>query len=67
MIIESTKKEVRFRVSSKIPVDDLQDIVDLFEFKEISRKSKATQKGVDNLVSTIKKGRWEKTQTKLGL
>ena len=41
---------------------DLQDLSDLFEYKEITRKSKATQKDVDILVKTIKKGRWEKTK-----
>ncbi len=67
MIIERTKNEVIFRLSSKVNVDDLQDIADLFEFKEISGKSKATQNQVDKLVNTIKKGRWAKTKEKLGL
>ena len=43
-------------------MDDLQDLSDLFEYKEITRKSKATQQDVDLLVKTIKKGRWEKTK-----
>jgi hypothetical protein len=67
MIIERTKNEVIFRLSSKVNVDDLQDIADLLEFKEISLKSKATQNQVDKLVNTIKKGRWAKTKEKLGL
>ena len=67
MIIERTKDEVTFRLPSNINVDDLQDLADLFEFKEITAKSAATQKDVDDLVNTIKKGRWSKTKTKLGL
>lgn len=67
MIIERNKDEVVFRLSGNINVDDLQDMTDLFEFKEISKRSKATQKDVDKLVMTIKKGRWRKTKDELGL
>lgn len=67
MIIERSKDEVVFRLSGNINIDDLQDMTDLFEFKEISKKSKATQKDVDKLAKTIKKGRWEKTKNELGL
>lgn len=67
MIIERNKDEIVFRLSGNINIDDLQDMTDLFEFKEISKKSKATQKDVDKLVKTIKKGRWERTKDELGL
>jgi len=67
MIIERTKNEVIFKLSGKINIDDLQDMSDLFEFKEISAKSKASQKEVDKLVKTIKKGRWEKTKSDMDL
>ncbi len=67
MKIERTKNEVVFRIPASVNVDDLQDLADLIEYKEISTKSKATQKDVDDLVSDIKRGRWEKTKTKLGL
>jgi len=66
MIIERTKNEVIFRLPSSVRVDDLQDIADLFEFREITRKSKATQKEVDLLVKSVKKGRWAKTKRKIG-
>ena len=67
MIIERTSKEVVFRLPSSTKLEDLQDIADLFTFKEISQKSKATQKNVADLVNKIKKGRWSKTKLKLGL
>jgi hypothetical protein len=67
MIIERTSKEVVFRLPSSTKLEDLQDIADLFTFKEISQKSKANQKDVDDLVKKIKKGRWSKTKLKLGL
>ncbi len=65
MIIERTKKEIIFRLSRDINVDDLQDMTDFFEFKEIAKKSKAKQKDVDELVKSIKKGRWGKTKSKI--
>jgi shikimate kinase len=67
MIIERTSKEVVFRLPSTTKLEDLQEIANLFAFKEISRKSKATQKDVDELVKKIKKGRWAKTKRKIGL
>ncbi len=67
MIIERTSKEVVFRLPSSTNLEDLQDIANLFLYKEISKKSKATQKAVDDLVKKVKKGRWDKTKQKLGL
>jgi len=67
MTIERTSEEIIFRLPSSIKIEDLQDIANLFTFKEISRNSKATQKNVDDLVKVIKKGRWVKTKQKLGL
>jgi hypothetical protein len=67
MVIERTSKEIIFRLPSSTKLKDLQDIADLFTFGEISQKSKATQKEVDDLVKKIKKGRWNKTRQKIGL
>lgn len=67
MIIERTKDEVIFRLSKNVKLDDLQDLADLFTYKEIAKKSKATQKDVDNLVKSVKKGRWAKTKKQLDL
>lgn len=67
MIIERTKNEIIFRLPADTNVDELQDMVDLLEFKEIAKNSKATQKDVDDLVKTIKKGRWTETKSKLNL
>ena len=67
MIIERTKKEIIFRLPSNIKIEILQDIAELFEFNEIAKKSIANQKEVDDLVKTIKKGRWTKTKKKVGV
>jgi hypothetical protein len=67
MIIERTSKEVLFRLPANTKLEDLQELANLFAFKEVSKNSKASQKSVDELVKKIKKGRWEKTKKKLGL
>ena len=65
MIIERTNKEIVFRLSADINIDDLQDITDFFEYTEIAKKSNAKQKDVDDLVKLVKKGRWQKTKAKI--
>ncbi len=64
MIIERINNEIIYRLPGDMNVDDLQDMTDFFEFKEIAKKSKAKQKDVDKLVKSIKKGRWDKTKNK---
>jgi hypothetical protein len=65
MIIERTPNEIIFRFPKNMNLDDLQDLTDLFEYKELTRKSATSQKDVDDLVKAIKKGRWEKTKQQL--
>ena len=65
MIIERTSNEIIFRFPKNLKLDDLQDLTNLFEYKELSRNSKVSQKEVDDLVKSIKKGRWEKTKKSL--
>lgn len=67
MIIERTSTEIVLRLPSSTKLLDLQELVNLFNFKEIAQHSKASQKDVDDLVKKIKKGRWNKTKKKLGL
>lgn len=66
MKIERTSEEVIFRLPSSTKLEDLQDFANLFAYKEIVKKSKATQKVVDELVKKVKQGRWAKTKQQLG-
>ena len=65
MIIERTKSEIIIRLPGDINIDELQDMTDWFQYKEIAHKSKAKQSDVDSLVSQIKKGRWNKRKAAL--
>ncbi len=59
MTIERNREEIIIRIPSNFNIDDLQDLTDLIQYKEITRGSKANQSDVDSLVREIKKGRWE--------
>ena len=65
MIIERTDKEIIIRLPGDMNIDELQDLKDWFQYKEVTRKSKAKQSDVDTFVSKIKKGRWNKRKAML--
>ena len=65
MIIEQTSKEIIFRLPLNTNLKDLQELANLFTYKEIAQKSKATKKDVNDLVKIIKKGRWAKTKMRI--
>ncbi len=67
MTVEYTNKEIIFKIPKNTKIEDLQDLADLFEFKQIASKSKATQKELDILLSETKKGRWESIKNKIGI
>lgn len=62
MIIERTQNEIIFRFPKNMNLDDLQDLTDLFEYKDLTKNTKTSQSDVDDLVKEIKKGRWNKTK-----
>lgn len=65
MIIERKRNEIIFKLPKNTSLDDLQDLADLLEYSELTKSSKASQKDVDDLVKSIKKGRWKKTKQQL--
>ena len=66
MIIGRTSKEVIFRLPSSTKLEDLQDIADLFAFKELLRNLKATQTEVDDLLKKLKKAAGIERKRNLG-
>jgi hypothetical protein len=58
MIIERNKKEVIIRLPASVNTDDLQDFIDYARYKELTSKSKATQKEIDKLADQINKDWW---------
>jgi hypothetical protein len=60
MTIERTEDEIIIRIPADIYNDDIQDMIDLIKFKEISSKSQATQEQIDELSKDISKSIWKK-------
>jgi hypothetical protein len=58
MIIERNSKEVIIRLPASVNTDDLQDFIDYARYKELTSKSKATQKEIDDLADQVNKDWW---------
>ncbi|MDR2495615.1 MAG: hypothetical protein LBD21_00585 [Tannerellaceae bacterium] len=58
MIVEQINDEILIRVSSDIDREDIQRIIDLFNLKEATAKSIATQEDIDNLAEEVQRGWW---------
>ena len=58
MKIERTPEEIIIRIPSSMNIDDIQQLIDYLTYKQIVSKSQATQKDVDLLVASVKRGRW---------
>ncbi len=67
MVVERINNEILVRFSANVKTDNIQSILDYIRYLEVTSKSVATQKEVDELVKTVKKGRWERTKRELGL
>lgn len=67
MIIERNKNEIIFKIAADTNIDELQEYADLLKVKELSRKSKVSQRKADELAKMAKKGRWQKTKARLDL
>ena len=52
-----TKNEIIIKIPKGIYNKNIQRLVDVVEFKSIVKKSKATQKDLDNILAIIKKER----------
>jgi hypothetical protein len=55
MVIERTENEVVIRLLPSVDTDDLQSLINLFRFKEITSQYKTEQSVVDSLASEINK------------
>ncbi len=54
MTIEQTDKEIIIKIPSSTNIDEVQNLINFIRFREITSKSKASQKDVDKLVSKVK-------------
>ena len=62
MIIERTNKEILIRIPNTVDLEGAQRIIDYIRYQEVTSKSKAKQKDVDNLADDVNIGWWEKNK-----
>ncbi|MFW6371990.1 MAG: hypothetical protein ACOC10_12375 [Bacteroidota bacterium] len=55
MIIERTNKEVIIRLQPSVDKEELQELANLFRYKEITSKYKTSQDEVDKFASDVNK------------
>lgn len=66
MTIERTKLETVIRIPTSMMTSmEVQDLLDYLFFREITVKSKATQKDVNRLAKSVKKGWWDANKDRL--
>ena len=63
MVIERTDSEIIVKIPAMTDVDDIQQLMDYLSYKSIVSRSQTTQPVIDELVETIKKGRWLKRRS----
>jgi hypothetical protein len=64
MEIDRTNDEIVIRVAAGTDLSGIQRLLDYIRFLEISSKSKATQKQIDDLARESKATWWEKNITR---
>lgn len=64
MIIEQIDNEIVIRLPIHIDIKELQRFLDYLTYKEISRKSIATQEDANILAKTVNKSWWEQNKRK---
>ena len=62
MIVERTEKEIVIRISSSVNTDDLQDLLNLSRYKELTSKSTIYQSEIDDFSSEINKSWWQENK-----
>ncbi|MFO7891394.1 MAG: hypothetical protein R6V04_13770 [bacterium] len=67
MKVERKNNEILVRFSSGTKTSKIQNILDYLRYEELTSKSEATKKDVENLTKKAKKGRWKRTKNELGI
>ena len=66
MIVERENNEILVRFTASTNASRIQSILDYLRFEELTLKSTATEKDVDDLVKESKSNRWDKIRKNVG-
>jgi hypothetical protein len=59
MTIERTDGEIIIKIPDSVDPSEIQRLIDFITYKMITRKSTASQEGVDKIASEINKNWWK--------
>lgn len=66
MIIEQNKNEILIRVSKKVDIREVQDILNYLRYKELTSTFKVKQSAVDKLANAINNKWLAKNKKRIG-
>lgn len=66
MIVERENNEILVRFTASKNASRIQSILDYLRYEELTSKSKAKEKDVEELVKKSKSDRWEKIRKSVG-
>jgi hypothetical protein len=66
MIVKRQDNEILVRFSAGTKTSRIQAILDYLRYEELTSKSVATEDIVNELLTEVKKGRWNRTKSELG-
>lgn len=66
MIVERENNEILVRFTASKNASRIQSILDYLRYEELTSKSKAKEKDVEELVKESKSDRWEKIRKSVG-
>lgn len=67
MIVQRKNNEILVRFTAGTRTSKIQSILDYLRYEELTSKSTATEKDVNNLVEEAKKGRWDRIKKEIDL
>ena len=62
MTIQRQGGEIIIRIADNIDIESLQRLINYLTYNELTSKSKATQKDIDELSTRVNKNWWEKNK-----
>ena len=64
MTIERTNSEVIVRLPLSLNIEEIQEFLDYFKYKEMAQNSKAKQQDADQLAREVNKSWWQQNKDK---
>lgn len=67
MKVERTNDGLLIRIPGNLTSSRIQSIMDYLRYEELTAESRVSQKDLDELISKVKKGRWNRIKKEIDL